>query len=166
MADSASVERTMDGRYVIVRGRKWRASDPGIPDALAAELTAELMAARRAMSADPRLARARVRDAKTALGEVGQPWWDPPSQDGITKRIAATMRTLLRHRAPDSTICPSDAARVVGGDGWRGLMDSAREVAAALLGEGTLRVSQHGDDVNPMSAIGPIRLGRGPKFGD
>lgn len=166
MADSDSVERTLDGRHVVVRGGKWRASDPGIPDALAAELIAELMAARRAMSVDPLFARARVRDAKRALGEVGEPWWDPPSQDGTTARLAATMRTLLRHRAPDSTICPSDAARVVGGPGWRGLMESAREVAAALLDEGTLRVSQHGEDVNPMSAIGPIRLGRGPKFDD
>lgn len=26
------VERTDDGRYIVVKGRRWRASDPSIPE--------------------------------------------------------------------------------------------------------------------------------------
>ncbi|MGW5066188.1 hypothetical protein ACWEQJ_08710 [Streptomyces cyaneofuscatus] len=34
-------ERTPDGRYIVVRGRRWRATDPEIPeDVVAAELDA------------------------------------------------------------------------------------------------------------------------------
>ncbi|WP_226902050.1 ParB/Srx family N-terminal domain-containing protein [Phycicoccus mangrovi] len=29
--DRDDVERTHDGRYVVVDGRRWRATDPGIP---------------------------------------------------------------------------------------------------------------------------------------
>ena len=45
--DGDAVERTEDGRYVVVDGRRWRASDPAIPERLRAELVAELMRARR-----------------------------------------------------------------------------------------------------------------------
>jgi hypothetical protein len=161
---SDDVEHTADGRYIVVRGRRWRATDPGIPEALAAELVAELMAARRAVRVDPAPARERVHDAKTALGERGEPWWEQPCEDGTRARLAATMRALLRHRAPDSTICPSDAARVVGGADWRGLMELAPEVAAALHRGGVVRVRQHGADVPPSQVSGPIRLARGPSF--
>ena len=78
------VERTPDGRYVVVDGRRWRATDPLIPEDVTAALRRELMAARRAVgaalkAADPvaeRAARDRVQRAKTALGERGTPWWD------------------------------------------------------------------------------------------
>ena len=78
------VERTPDGRYVVVDGRRWRATDPAIPDDVAAVLRKELMSARRAVgaalkAADPvaeRAARDRVQAAKTALGERGTPWWE------------------------------------------------------------------------------------------
>lgn len=39
-------ERTDDGHYIIVNGRKWRATDPNIPPNLESELVAELMNAR------------------------------------------------------------------------------------------------------------------------
>jgi hypothetical protein len=150
-------ERTPDGRHIIVDGRRWRASDPGIPDALRAELVAELMAARRTQQ------RARVQDAKVALGERGDPWWEP-TEAGQRTRLAATIRTLLRHREPDRTICPSDAARVVGGTGFRRLMPLAREVAAELADEGAIEVRQRGEPVDLRSAKGPVRLARGPRF--
>ena len=63
-------ERTADGRYLVVDGRRWRVGDPDIPEALRAELVAELMAARRTRQRD------RVQDAKVALGERGEPWWE------------------------------------------------------------------------------------------
>lgn len=79
-------ERTADGRYIVVDGRRWRASDPGLPEARRAELVGELMAARRAVAAGRReddeaavkAARARVHAAKVALGERGPPWWEQP----------------------------------------------------------------------------------------
>jgi hypothetical protein len=78
------VERTEDGRYVVVNGRRWRATDPSIPEEVAAALRKELMVARRAVRAalragDPvaeRAARDRVQAAKVALGERGTPWWE------------------------------------------------------------------------------------------
>jgi uncharacterized protein len=73
---------TEDGHYVVIKGRRWRATDPAIPEDVAAELRKALMAARRdvgrALRAgeDPKPARARVQAAKVALGERGTPWWE------------------------------------------------------------------------------------------
>lgn len=156
-------EKTADGRYIVVSGRRWRATDPAIPDKLRQELVDELMAARRLVRTDPETARPRVQDAKVALGERGDPWWEP-TPDGRRARLAATMRTLLRHRRPDATICPSDAARVVGGESWRDLMDTAREVAAELSDDGLIAVRQRGADVDIATAVGPVRLARGPEW--
>lgn len=36
------------------------------------------------------------------------------------RRLRETILELSRERAPAKTICPSDAARAVGGDKWRG----------------------------------------------
>ena len=44
-------ERTADGRYLIIDGRRWRASDPAIPEARRRQLVGELMDARRAVAA-------------------------------------------------------------------------------------------------------------------
>lgn len=150
-------ERTPDGRHIVVDGRRWRATDPGIPDPLRAELVAELMAARRIQ------ARSRVQDAKVALGERGDPWWEP-TEAGRRTRLAAAVRTLLRHRDADKTICPSDAARVVGGDGFRRLMPLARAVAADLADQGVIEVRQRGERVDLATAKGPVRLARGADF--
>ena len=73
--------RTDDGRHIIVDGRKWRATDPAIPEERRAELTRILMAwrreVRRARGTDREPAvRAGVHAAKVALGERGTPWWE------------------------------------------------------------------------------------------
>ena len=78
------MERTPDGRYIVVNGRRWRASDPSLPEARRQELVNELMSARRAVAAAKRsddaaaerAARDRVHAAKVALGERGEPWWE------------------------------------------------------------------------------------------
>ena len=83
------MERTPDGRYVVIDGRRWRATDPEIPEEVAAALRRELMAARRAVGAAlraddtdaERAARARVHAAKTALGERGTPWWEQSAEE-------------------------------------------------------------------------------------
>lgn len=71
-----------DGRYIIVGGRRWRATDPALPEDVAAVLRKALMAARRDVGTrkragqDPAPARARVQAAKVALGERGTAWWE------------------------------------------------------------------------------------------
>ncbi|MFJ5138923.1 hypothetical protein [Streptomyces sp. NPDC088707] len=52
-ADARQPARTSDGRYVIVNGRRWRATDPEIPENIAARLRSHLMAARRAVAEGP-----------------------------------------------------------------------------------------------------------------
>ncbi len=94
--------RTPDGRFVVIDGRRWRATDPDIPEEAAAALRRALMAARRdvgrALRAgeDPAPARARVQAAKVALGERGTPWWE---QTGEQRR--ARWEQGLRDLAAD-----------------------------------------------------------------
>lgn len=159
MADD--VERTEDGHHIVVNGRRWRASDISIPDNLRAELVAELMRARREVDRRGDEARPCVQDAKVALGERGEPWWEETSDEGRRARLAATIRTLLRHR-DGSSICPSDAARVVGGDRWRNVVPTAREVAHELVEQNTVVVQQKGEAVDVREARGPVRIAPGP----
>ena len=57
------------------------------------------------------------------------------------------------------TICPSDAARALGGaDGFRPLMPPLRAAARALEAEGRLDVTQRGELVDLDTARGAIRL--------
>jgi hypothetical protein len=159
VADREEPERTPDGRHIVVDGRRWRATDPSIPEPLRKELVAELMAARRAVRDDPTAARPRVQDAKVALGERGDPWWDEPSGAARRARLAAAVRALARHRAPEGTTCPSDAARAVGGESWRDLMDLTREVARDLARAGEVEITQRGEVLDPdESWRGPVRI--------
>lgn len=80
---------TPDGRYLIVRGRLWRTSNPDLPEAERQRLVDALMHARRAVKHAQRsddadaLAAARrdVDAAKHALGERGPVWWTDGTQD-------------------------------------------------------------------------------------
>jgi hypothetical protein len=155
------VERTPDGHHIVVDGRRWRATDTSIPEALRAELVTELMRARRLVRSRGDEVRPFVHDAKVALGERGEPWWEEPSEEGRRERLAATVRALLRGRET-GTICPSDAARVVGGEQWREVMPVARDVARELHAEGVVEVRQGGERVDPAQARGPIRIAPGP----
>ncbi|MCW2974563.1 MAG: hypothetical protein JWN72_2836 [Thermoleophilia bacterium] len=166
-------ERTPDGHHIVVGGRKWRASDPAIPDSFRSELVHELMDARRAVGAGTRAgdeeavtrARARVHDAKVALGERGVPWWEPRSGELLAERLGSAMRALLRHRAPTSTICPSDAARVAGGAEWRTHMELARDVAFRLQADDVVEVRAAGERVPARDeAHGPLRIARASRF--
>ena len=71
-------ERTDDGRHIIVGGRRWRATDPLIPDDRNAELRSILMAWRRDVKRTKGApeSRAGVQATKVALGERGTPWWE------------------------------------------------------------------------------------------
>ena len=84
--------RTPDGRYIVVRGRLWRAANPALDDATRQAAVDRLMAARRAIArGDPATvaaARAEVQAAKVALGERGPVWWDDGAPD-LNRRMAA-----------------------------------------------------------------------------
>jgi hypothetical protein len=80
---------TPDGRYLVVRGRLWRAANPNLSPEARSRLVRELMDARRQVDSasrakDPeRLAVARkaVNAAKIALGERGPVWWTDGAKD-------------------------------------------------------------------------------------
>ena len=142
-----------DDRFFVVDGRRWRRTDPSIPEPFRVELVKELMAARRIQH------RLRTQDAKVALGERGRPWWEPRDVEADRTRLAAAMRALLRARGEGKTICPSDAARAVGGASWRALLQTARDVARTLAAEGQLEVTQRGVAIDPTGTWkGPVRL--------
>lgn len=74
-------ERTPDGRYVVIDGRRWRATDPDVPASRRDELQRILMAWRREVKRTKgtdaeRASRDGVQAAKVALGERGTPWWE------------------------------------------------------------------------------------------
>ncbi|MCD9095407.1 hypothetical protein LU699_06650 [Luteimonas fraxinea] len=81
--------RTPDGRYLIVRGRLWRTSNPELPEAERQRLVDALMDARRAVKAAKQAddadaltqARRDVDTAKHALGERGPVWWTDGTPD-------------------------------------------------------------------------------------
>ena len=91
--DAKAYPVTPDGRYVVLRGRLWRCSDPHLDPARRAALVQALMTPRQAMrQADPvarEATRARVDAAKQALGERGPVCWDDGAPD-YTRHLART----------------------------------------------------------------------------
>jgi hypothetical protein len=96
-----SVERTADGRWIVVDGRRWRATDPAVPDDARARLQHHLGVARAAVRTAGRAddvaavaaARARLHLAKTGLGERGPAWWDQ-DDDQRRERWNSALRRL------------------------------------------------------------------------
>ena len=83
---SRRAEPTPDGHHVVIDGRKWRATDPDVPDARRDELQHVLMAWRRQVKVTKgtdreRWARDGVQAAKVALGERGDPWWEQSDEE-------------------------------------------------------------------------------------
>jgi len=75
------------------------------------------------------------------------------------RALEAAIEELLRARR-SKTICPSEVARRVGGDDWRGLMERTRAAARRLAERGELEIRQRGERVDPSEARGAIRLAR------
>ena len=76
---------TPDRRYIVVRGRLWRASNPDLAETDRQRLVDDLMDARRRVrSTDPAIKAAARRDvdrAKHGLGERGPVWWTDDAPD-------------------------------------------------------------------------------------
>ncbi len=84
---------TPDGRYLVVRGRLWRRSNPGLSDERRSALLSDLGRARAAVKgarrsgADLAEAGKAVDAAKVALGERGPVWWTDGAPD-LNKHLA------------------------------------------------------------------------------
>jgi hypothetical protein len=75
------------------------------------------------------------------------------------QRLEDSIRDLATARGPESSICPSDAARAVGGENWRDLMDDARDGARELARAGEVEITQRGAVVDPDAHWrGPVRI--------
>lgn len=150
------------GAFIVINGRRWRASDPSIPPTLRQELVDELMDARRAVrdatdDEDKRLARRRVNDAKVALGERGRAWWLDDDAAALAVRIEAAMRALLRSRRSGASICPSDVARIVGGSRWRRVLGAIRAQAVAMAAAGDIEVMRGRRVITSNQTAGVLR---------
>jgi hypothetical protein len=80
----------------------------------------------------------------------------------ISQKLEDTILSLVAARGLDKTICPSDAARSIGGDhpdGWGPLMQPIRRVAVRLAKEGRIIITRKGRAVDPDDFRGVYRLG-------
>jgi len=105
--EAAEIRRAAE-THRIIKGRRWRVSDPCLDDELRQLLVNALMDARRtvkqALSEDGNddqsseaslaAARRRVADAKVALGERGPKWWEAMSVDEVGERVECALRSL------------------------------------------------------------------------
>jgi hypothetical protein len=79
-----------------------------------------------------------------------------------TQLLEDTILTMVTERGPDKTICPSEAARAIGGnqpDGWGPLMQPIRRIAVKLAREGRIVITRKGRIVDPDDFRGVYRLG-------
>lgn len=87
-------------RWLVIDGRRWRRSDPSLPEEVAAALKSHLGRARSGVRVAKRAgdesallaARARVGIAKAGLGERGPLWWE----SDVESRIARAHEALVR----------------------------------------------------------------------
>lgn len=86
-----------DEHFFVVDGRRWRRTDPALPEDVAAALRSHLGRGRNAVKQakragdDAALADARRRNgvAKHGLGERGPEWWERPEADRLADARAA-----------------------------------------------------------------------------
>lgn len=75
--------------------------------------------------------------------------------------LEAKILELVAVRGVGKTICPSEAARAVGGDhpeGWGPLMQPVRKIAVRLMKQGRIVITRKGRPVDPDDFRGVYRL--------
>ncbi len=82
----------------------------------------------------------------------------------VHRKLEDAITELLTMRGPQSSICPSDAARRVFPDSFREHMEDARRAARRLAQAGRIIITQRGRPIAPADFRGPVRLARGPAF--
>lgn len=87
-----------DERWLTIDGRRWRRTDPAVPEAELARLMSHLGRGRSGVriaddDAGTAAARHRVQLAKVGLGERGTPWWEQ-SEDERRERWESALGEL------------------------------------------------------------------------
>jgi hypothetical protein len=83
-----------------------------------------------------------------------------PSAPTPAAALEQAIARLLDERRPGASICPSEAARAVGGEQWREPMEPARQAARRLVAAGEVEITQGAAVADPDTARGPVRLRR------
>jgi hypothetical protein len=99
-----------DEHFFVVDGRRWRRTDPALPEDVAAALRSHLGSARATVGAASRrgddeavaAARERVGIAKHGLGERGPKWWEEP----VEARIDRAREALRRLEEIEARVSP------------------------------------------------------------
>jgi hypothetical protein len=74
---------------------------------------------------------------------------------------AALERSILELLSGrDGSICPSEAARAIGGERWRDLLEPARSAARRLALRGIVKITQGDRAVDPGTFRGAVRVRR------
>ena len=76
------------------------------------------------------------------------------------RKLEGAIIDLLDRRAVTATICPSEAAKTIGDEDWRSLMEPTRAAARRLHARKQIDILQRGQLVDPSTAKGAIRLRR------
>jgi hypothetical protein len=76
----------------------------------------------------------------------------------VDRELESAILELLSGRPRGSSICPSEAARAVGGAAWEQLVEPARAAARRLTADGQVEITQAGRVVDPSTAKGPIGI--------
>lgn len=76
----------------------------------------------------------------------------------VDRELELAILGLLSGRPRGTSICPNEAARVVGGAEWERLAEPARAAARRLTEVGRTEIMQAGRVVHPSTAKGLIRI--------
>lgn len=66
--------------------------------------------------------------------------------------------TLVRQRGAGKSICPSEAAKRLDGEDWRGELKRVRAAARAMAEDGEIVILRKGKPIPPERMKGVIRL--------
>ena len=76
----------------------------------------------------------------------------------VMSEIEAIILRLAAERGAGKSICPTEAARALDPDGWRGRLAGVRRAAVALAKDGRIAILRKGKPVDPDDFKGVYRL--------
>ena len=77
----------------------------------------------------------------------------------MSARIESEILRQATASGSDKSICPSEVARALDPEAWRGLMTAVRRSAARLAQAGQIEILRKGRPVDPLTEVkGVIRL--------
>ncbi len=76
----------------------------------------------------------------------------------MSSALERSILELLSRRSEGASICPSEAARALDRDNWRGIMAAVREAAWGLEARGRVVILKRGRRIARADARGPIRI--------